>query len=131
MFMSTEFELFPGKNLSGLFQDIYNNQLNKKQKISELIVELKKLIKHSGDVALIGPIIKDLIDTSVRNDEQLIKMAQIAQRIMNSVKRVDEGGAFLSEEEKQQLLKDLEEIQYESGKTDDVEELVSNVKNKK
>jgi hypothetical protein len=129
--MSTEFELFPGKNLSGLFQDIYNNQLNKKQKISELIVELKKLIKHSGDVALIGPIIKDLIDTSVRNDEQLIKMAQIAQRIMNSVKRVDEGGAFLSEEEKQQLLKDLEEIQYESGKTDDVEEIVNNVNTKK
>jgi hypothetical protein len=129
--MSTEFELFPGKNLSGLFQDIYNNQLNKKQKISELIVELKKLIKHSGDVALIGPIIKDLIDTSVRNDEQLIKMAQIAQRIMNSVKRVDEGGAFLSEEEKQQLLKDLEEIQYESGKTDDVEEIINNVNTKK
>jgi hypothetical protein len=129
--MSTEFELFPGKNLSGLFQDIYNNQLNKKQKISELIVELKKLIKHSGDVALIGPIIKDLIDTSVRNDEQLIKMAQIAQRIMNSVKRVEEGGAFLSEEEKQQLLKDLEEVRYESEQTDDVEEIVSTVKNKK
>jgi hypothetical protein len=129
--MSVEFELFPGKNLSGLFQDIYNNQLNKKQKISELIVELKKLIKHSGDVALIGPIIKDLIDTSVRNDEQLIKMAQIAQRIMNSVKRVDEGGAFLSEEEKQQLLKDLEEIQYESEKTDDVDVIMSSVKTKK
>ena len=28
--MSTDFELFPGKNLSGLFEDIYNNQLNKK-----------------------------------------------------------------------------------------------------
>jgi hypothetical protein len=129
--MSTEFELFPGKNLSGLFQDIYNNQLNKKQKISELIVELKKLIKHSGDVALIGPIIKDLIDTSVRNDEQLIKMAQIAQRIMNSVKRVEEGGAFLSEEEKEQLLKDLEEVKYESEQTDDVDGIVSSVKNKK
>ena len=24
--MSTEFELFPGKNLSGLFKDIYDNQ---------------------------------------------------------------------------------------------------------
>ena len=129
--MSTEFELFPGKNLSGLFQDIYNNQLNKKQKISELIVELKKLIKHSGDVAMIGPIIKDLIDTSVRNDEQLIKMAQIAQRIMNSVKRVEEGGAFLSEEEKQQLLKDLEEVRYESEQTDDVEEIVKTLDNKK
>ena len=38
--MSTDFELFPGKNLSGLFEDIYNNQINKKKHISEVIFEL-------------------------------------------------------------------------------------------
>ena len=47
--MSTNFELFPGKNLSGLFKNIYDNQQNKKQKISELIAEMKKVIRHSGD----------------------------------------------------------------------------------
>ena len=73
--MSTDFELFPGKNLSGLFKDIYDNQQNKKGRISELIAEMKKVIRHSGDMAVIGPIIKDLVDTSVRNDESLIKMA--------------------------------------------------------
>jgi len=36
--MSTNFELFPGKNLSGLFKNIYDNQQSKKQRISELIV---------------------------------------------------------------------------------------------
>ena len=30
--MSTDFELFPGKNLSGLFKDIYENQQNKKSR---------------------------------------------------------------------------------------------------
>ena len=30
--MSTDFELFPGKSLSGLFQNIYENQVNKKDK---------------------------------------------------------------------------------------------------
>ena len=59
--MSTEFELFPGKNLSGLFKDIYDNQQNKKSRISELIAEMKKVIRHSGDMAVIGPIIKDLV----------------------------------------------------------------------
>ena len=29
--MSTHFELFPGKDLSGLFKDIYDNQQNKKR----------------------------------------------------------------------------------------------------
>ena len=28
------FEIFPGKDLSGLFEDIYKNQTNKKQKRS-------------------------------------------------------------------------------------------------
>ena len=40
--MSTDFELFPGKNLSGLFKDIYQNQVNKKEKISSMIDEFKK-----------------------------------------------------------------------------------------
>ena len=47
--MSTHFELFPGKDLSGLFKDIYDNQQNKKTRISELI-EMKKVIRHSGDM---------------------------------------------------------------------------------
>ena len=80
--MSTDFELFPGKNLSGLFKDIYDNQQTKKQRISELIAEMKKVIRHAGDMAVIGPIIKDLVDTSVKNDDALIKMAAIAQRII-------------------------------------------------
>ena len=82
--MSIEFELFPGKNLSGLFKDIYDNQQNKKQRISELIAEMKKVIRHAGDMAVIGPIIKDLVDTSVKNDDSLIKMAAIAQIIIGA-----------------------------------------------
>ena len=79
--MSTDFELFPGKNLSGLFEDIYNNQINKKKHISDVIYEMRKMVSHKGDMGILGPIIKDLIDTSVRNDDQLVKLATIAQRI--------------------------------------------------
>ena len=61
--MSADFELFPGKNLSGLFEDIYNNQINKKKHISEVIAELRKMVRHAGDMGVLGPIIKDLIDT--------------------------------------------------------------------
>ena len=111
--MSTNFELFPGKNLSGLFEDIYDNQQNKKQRISELISEMKKIIRHAGDMAVIGPIIKDLVDTSVRNDESLIKMAAIAQRMIASKDKVDGDTGFLSDDEKEQLLKEIEETAKE------------------
>ena len=107
--MSIDFELFPGKNLSGLFKDIYENQVNKKQRISELIAEMKKVIRHAGDMAVIGPIIKDLVDTSVKNDDSLIKMAAIAQRIIGAQNKSEGDTGFLSDDEKEQLLKQLDE----------------------
>jgi hypothetical protein len=128
--MSTDFELFPGKNLSGLFQDIYNNQLNKKKKISELIDELKKLVRHAGDMAVIGPIIKDLIDSSVKNDDHLIKLATIAQRIVASEKKSEGDDGFLSAEERAQLLAEIEDVQIEVQRMDSIENEVEELKQK-
>ena len=136
--MSTDFELFPGKNLSGLFKDIYDNQQNKKSRISELIAEMKKVIRHSGDMAVIGPIIKDLVDTSVRNDESLIKMAAIAQRMIASKDKVEGDTGFLTDKEKEQLLSQLEEVVVDASQeadekvdelTNEVEELKQKVNN--
>jgi len=107
--MSTDLELFIGKKLSELFKDIYDNQQNKKQRISELISEMKKVIRHAGDMAVIGPIIKDLVDTSVKNDDSLIKMAAIAQRIIGASQKAEGDSGFLSDDEKEQLLKQLDE----------------------
>jgi len=119
--MSTEFELFKGKNLSSLFEDIYNNQFSKKQKISGLIEELKKMVKHTNDVAAIGPVISSLIDSSVKNDDQLVKLATIAIKIIAADKKIEGQDGFLSEFEKNQLLKELEETKQEVERVDDLE----------
>ena len=118
--MSTDFELFHGKNLGGLFKDIYDNQQTKKLRISELIAEMRKLIRHSGDMAVMGPIIKDLIDSSVRNDDSLIKMAAIAQRIIGAQHKAEGDAGFLSNEEKEQLLKQLEDTVHEVADEQDI-----------
>lgn len=106
--MSADFELFPGKDLSGLFKDIYDNQVQKKKRISELIAEMRKVIRHAGDMVVIGPIIKDLVDSSIKNDDALLKLAAIAQRIMAASGKSSEDTGFLTEAEKQQLLGDFE-----------------------
>ena len=106
--MSAEFQLFDGKNLSSLFKDIYENQQNKKKNISDLIESLRKLIKNVGEATVIAPIIKDLIEVSVKNDDHLIKLATIAQRLAAAeAKGIGEDG-WLSESEKEQLLADME-----------------------
>jgi len=128
--MSLDFELFPGKNLSGLFQDIYTNQTTKKKNISELIAEMRKTIRHAGDMAVVGPILKDLIDTSVRNDDQLIKLATIAQRIMLAGQKNDGDDGFLSAAEREQLLAEIEEVQEEVERIDSIQSDVEDLKQK-
>ena len=127
--MSTHFELFPGKDLSGLFKDIYDNQQNKKTRISELITEMKKVIRHSDDMRVIGPIIKDLVDTSVRNDESLIKMMMLIQRMIASKDKVEGDTGFLTDKEKEQLLSQLEDTIAEVSDEHDskVDELTNEV----
>lgn len=128
--MSTDFELFPGKSLSGLFQNIYENQVNKKDKISSLIDEFKKMVRHAGDIAVMGPIIKDLIDSSVKNDDHLIKLATIAQRIVAAEKKSEGDDGYLSAEERAQLLSEIDQVHEEVKRMDDIENEVEELKQK-
>ena len=126
--MSTDFELFKGKDLSGVFKDIYDNQQSRKKNISQLIQEIRHSIRGVGDWAVMGPIVKDLIDTSVKNDDSLIKLATIVQRMISATTN-DEGEiGMLTDREKEQLLEEVEvainNVTQASDKTDDkVEEL--------
>ena len=133
--MSTEFELFPGKNLGDLFKDIYENQQNKKQRISELIAEMRKLVRHAGDMIAMGPIIRDLIDSATKNDDSLIKMAAIAQRIIGASQTSEGDSGFLSDAEKEQLLQQFDETitqvsQEHDIKVDDLTNEVEELKQK-
>lgn len=102
------FPLFKGKTFSDILGDIYENQQSKKKNISALIEEMRKLVTKPSDVATIGPIITQLIEASISNDDSLIKIATIAQRLVlaNTKKAGDEG--WLSEDDKKALLDELE-----------------------
>ena len=128
--MSLDFELLPGKNLSGLFEDIYTNQTTKKRHISELIAEIKKTIRHAGDMAVLAPVIKDLVDSSVRNDDQLVKLATIAQRIVAASQKNEGDTGFLTEAEREQLLSEVEDLVDEVAKIDDIQNDIEEVKQK-
>lgn len=84
-------ELFEGKNLSDLFKEIYDNSNAKRQQIKDLIASLSPLITGIGDATLLVPLIKEYLEIGVKNDEQLIKLAQIVQRL-DSNKKAAGGG---------------------------------------
>lgn len=105
---SKEYILFGNKSISNLFQEVYNNQQSKKTHIQTLIADFKDKIKSSSDVAEIGPVIKDLVKFSVENDEILLKLASLAQRIVAAESKSTGDDGFLTEVERLQLLEELE-----------------------
>jgi hypothetical protein len=108
--------VFGKKKFSDILSEIYDNQKTKQQQITGLISELKPLINDIGDATLIVPLIKEYMEIGVRNDEQLIKMATIIQRVVNSSSSEEVGG--ITEEEKQQLMAELDKLNdnYEEKK---------------
>ena len=97
-----DIEVFGGKSLSDLLKDIYDNSVEKKTQINKLTEELSKFVNRVSDVAVISPIIKEYLDVGVKNDEQLIKIAQVAAKLVGATTK--EGDEILSEQEKQDLL---------------------------
>ena len=110
-------DIFGDKKLKDLFQEIYNNQKKKEKQISALIEELKPLIGDIGDATLVVPLIKEYLEIGVKNDEQLIKMATIIQRCLSSDNNSGNDGLIISDEEKAQLLGEINKIQ-ENFKSD-------------
>jgi hypothetical protein len=111
--MDFNVELFKGKTFSELMKDIYSNSSKKDRQINMLIGELKSLIKNVGDATVLVPLIKEYLEVSVKNDEHLVKLAAVVQRLISTNQRVqtDTGATWmLSEEEKRQLMSELDEI---------------------
>ncbi len=128
--MALDYEIFEGKSLSSLFKDIYKNtEFNRKQ-LDVLTKELVQFIKDGDTAVQIVPMIKEYLEINVKNDDQLVKMAGIVQRLISAENRVSSEDEFgLSDKEKEQLLTGLEDsikdIQMESDK---IHSKIENVK---
>lgn len=104
--MGFETEIFKGKSLSDLFSEIYDNSRKKDKQISTLISELKPLIEDVGDATLVVPMIKEYLEIGVKNDEQLVKIATIVQRLETSIQKSSGDSDWFDSEELQALLAD-------------------------
>ncbi|MBT3938432.1 MAG: hypothetical protein HOF44_01840 [Pelagibacterales bacterium] len=117
--MENDYKIFGDKNFSDLSEEIYENTKLKKTQIDLLIQEVHGYIQGIEDIAVVGPIIKELMDVGIRNDDNLVKLATIYQRIMSKQTIDDSSAALLSEEEKEQLMATLEDVTTDLQKKKD------------
>jgi len=118
--MSNDYEIFEGKSLSSLFKDIYSNSKRNKTQLEILVKEVSGFIKD-GDMAVqLIPMIKEYLDINVKNDELLVKLASIVQRLIQAENKSASSDEFsLSDGEKAQLLSSLDETVLELQKKSD------------
>jgi len=122
-----EVTLFGNTSLADLFKQIHRNNKDIDKQINELIDNIKPLAtSNAGSAVMLMPTVKDLIDVNVKNNDQLLKMAGIAQRAAsinasagNELINMDEINALLEdqkiiEEQSQKLLQQTPVIQIEA-----------------
>lgn len=103
--MDKDQALFDDKSFSDLMRDIYNNTKKKETQITGLIDQLKPMIRNMTDASMMVPLIKEYLEVSVRNDDNLVKLTAIVQRLLvSSTKNTSTDDGSLSDDEKQQLL---------------------------
>ena len=101
--------LFDDKSFSDLLKEIHGNQRKKAKQLAQLIAELRPLVQSLGDATVVVPLIKEYMEISVKNDDALLKMAAIVQRLSTGTINSGDGG-LLTEEEMAQLQELTEEI---------------------
>jgi len=118
--MADKNEIFDGKTFQDLTKDIYENTTKRKVQIDLLISEIHGFITTIDDVVMVAPIIKEYMDTAVRNDEHLVKLAGVLQRIISKSQGDSDESMLLSDEEKEELMGTLQDtvndLQKESEK---------------
>ena len=97
---------------------MYGASKKKESQINLLISELKPFVQNIGDATIIVPLIKDYLEVSVKNDDQLAKLLAVVQRLIGNNTQGDSDFG-ISEEEKKQLLDELNAIDESNKKIDE------------
>lgn len=123
--------LFGTTSLSDIFKQAHRNTKDTDKQINELIDALKPLASsNAGSAVMLMPTVKDLIDVNVKNNEQLIKMAGIAQRASTASSNNNQD-MFFDPSEIQQLLEEQKAVQVEGQKLlDQTEHIQHKIENK-
>ena len=107
--MEIDKPIFENKRIEDILKEIYSKHQEKSEDIKSEIVRLSSMIEGAGDAIVIVPILKSLFDSSIKNDEVLMKMAQLFKQPAEKAKGEEDNG-MLSEKDIAQLFDEVSSI---------------------
>lgn len=100
-----DFEIYDGKTFRDLCKEVVTRSDSKKNQLDMLISDVRSLIKNANDAQVFLPRIKEFMDVGIKNDEQIVKLVAVVQRLQSTQIEATGGDTLgLSDEEKEQLI---------------------------
>jgi hypothetical protein len=121
--MSSDKIVYGNTTYEDLLKEIHKKSKDKDKQITALIDQLKPLIGDTVNSAImVVPLISNYLNSSLKNDDNLIKLATLVQRTMVP----DSSGSddfSMSDEERELILKQVSSINNEVSKPVDKQQL--------
>jgi hypothetical protein len=114
--MELDKEIFKGKTVGDLVEEVYNKQKNQDSSLKQEIMRLADMIETPGDAIVIVPLLKGFFDSSLKNDEVLMKLISLFQKAAAEKKDGAEDSGILTEKDIAQLFSDVSNIKTRDPK---------------
>ena len=115
--MELDKEIFKGKTIANLVEEVHDKQKNQDSTIKQEIMRLTDMIETPGDAIVIVPLLKGFMDSSLKNDEVLMKLLALFQKASADAKKGEvEDSGLLTEKDIEQLFADVTTIKVKDTK---------------
>jgi hypothetical protein len=115
--MELDKEIFKGKTVADLVEEVYNKHKNQDSTIKQEIMRLTDMIETPGDAIVIVPLLKGFMDSSLKNDEVLMKLLTLFQKAAAENKKGDtEDSGILTEKDIEQLFSEVTTVKVKDTK---------------
>ena len=114
--MELDKEIFKGKKLADLVEEVYNKHKNQDNLIKQEILRLSDMVETPGDAIVIVPLLKGFMDSSLKNDEVLMKLLSLFQKAAENKKADQEDSGVLTEKDIEQLFSEVSSIKIKDSK---------------
>jgi hypothetical protein len=108
--MDLDKEIFKGKKISDLVKEVYDKHKSQDSRLTGEIERLSELISSPGDAIIIVPLLKAFFDSSIKNDEVLMKILQLFQKAAEKAQSAEGDTSLLSEKDIAQLFSEVNSI---------------------
>ena len=105
--MDLDKEIFEGKKISDLVKEVYEKHKSQDTTISREIERLSELISSPGDAIIVVPLLKGFFDSSLKNDEVLLKILNLFQKAAEKSQNTESNTSLLSEKDIEQLFSEV------------------------